>query len=75
MNSDQVPGLCEENNSDDDDINIEIKKHINTMIDINMNVMIDVDMNETTINMEISGKRVVWLFWNRCENDSRWIRD
>lgn len=71
MNNDQVPGLCEANNTEDDDINIEIKEHINIMIDINLNVIIDVDMIETTTNMEFSGKRIVWLLWNRYENDFR----
>lgn len=59
MNGDQVSGLCEANNSDDDDLNIEIKENINIMIDINMNVMIDVDINVTTTNMDLSGKRVL----------------
>ena len=58
MNGDQVSGLCEANNSDDD-LNIEIKENINIMIDINMNVMIDVDINVTTTNMDLSGKRVL----------------
>ena len=53
MNDDQVSGHCEANNSDDDDPNIEIKENINIMIDINMNV--------TTTNMDLSGKRVLWL--------------